>query len=107
MAPRSTFVPDPNLAAGLLRSEELRRWLEGRLVEAKANAEGRVPVRFGYIKQSIETEVGFFRGGLIGRLRAMDFKSPWVEYGTYRERARPFLRPGLDEAVPGAEWGER
>lgn len=100
----TTVVMEPGFERALLRSTELMGWLKDRITEAEANAVRLAPERLGFLKDSIESEVGFAEGQLIARLRARDFKAPWYELGSIRTPPEPFLRPGLEEAVPFATW---
>lgn len=102
-----TFVPTPGLEAALLRSTELANALEGMVDDAVREAVRLAPERLGFLKDSIEGEVGIVDGQLIGRVRALDFKAPWYEFGSVRTRPEPFLRPGVEAAVPGARWERR
>ena len=103
------FTPDPAFEAGLLRSTAVRRLLADLIDQALVNAERRAPFRLGLLEVSIRTVVAVdvVRQSLIGRMFATDFKAPWWEFGTARNTPVPFLRPGLEEAVPGASWEDK
>jgi len=53
------------------------------------------PVKTGYLRSTI----GWWVQGLKGVLEALAYYAGFVEFGTRRSGARPFIRPGSDEAV--------
>jgi HK97 gp10 family phage protein len=67
--------------------------IEGRAAEIiAALAEARAPVLTGHLKASI--------GGEGGEVVADTDYAGYLEYGTRRMKARPFLRPAKDQAEP-------
>lgn len=58
-------------------------------------AQNRVPVRTGFLRNSLYSEVSKNAVELGGRAEYTVF----VEFGTYRMPARPFLRPGAEVAM--------
>jgi len=53
------------------------------------------PVRTGFLQSTI----GWWIQGLKGVLEATAYYAGFVEFGTRRMGARPFIRPGSDEAL--------
>lgn len=61
------------------------------------NAKLGVPVRTGELQASIKREVVRRDGRLVGRVWTDKFYGPFMEFGTSRVAARPFMRPALFE----------
>lgn len=105
--PGFEFKLDPKFDDELVRSPELRGHLEKLAKNAADRAKQLVPVDTGDLQDSIEGVVDFDRRGFVGRVDAHDFKAKWIEFGTVRRPARPFLRPALEAEVgplaPGAD----
>jgi len=53
------------------------------------------PVKTGYLRSTI----AWWIQGLKGVLEALAYYAGWVELGTRRMGARPFIRPGSYEAI--------
>lgn len=53
------------------------------------------------IAAGIEVDLGTDRA----RVNALDFKSHWLEFGTVRTRAQPYLRPAAEQVVGRLEAG--
>ena len=53
------------------------------------------PVRTGFLRSTI----GWWIQGLKGVLEALAYYAGFVEFGTRKMGARPFIRPGSDEAT--------
>lgn len=65
-----------------------------------ASAKSKVPVRTGALKKGIAQRVSVKTSSaeaIIG-FRAKDFYGRFIELGTSKMTARPFLRPALDES---------
>ncbi len=93
----------PNAIETAIKEQALLR--VGRKIEARAKY--LCPVDTGALKESIHlTGVGTMRlsivasGGAKGRAYAL-----FVEYGTYKMWARPYLRPALEEYGNGSDGG--
>lgn len=101
------FVPRPGWEEALLRSTELRDWLQPIADAAKADAVANAPERLGYLKGSIEAVVDYSprHRALVVHLYASDFKAWWAEAGTSDTPAQPFLVPAIERAAPLARWG--
>lgn len=56
-----------------------------------------VPVRTGNLKGSLSVDVQSQPGAALGRVGTNVEYAPYVEFGTDRMDARPYLRPALDE----------
>lgn len=111
MARGFRFELDPGFEAQVLRSSDTRELLRPLTEEARDRAERHAARRKGYLVEGITAEVvvesgdrgpGFSGAGYVGRVVSHDFKSVWLEYGTRRTRAQPFLVPALAETLPGA-----
>ena len=75
--------------------ERLRNWAE----EVKTSARGQVPVKTGHLRDSIYTKMGEW----IAEVGAEATYAVFVELGTRYMRARPFLYPAVQEALPRLE----
>lgn len=81
----ATFIPN----LGFIRSGEVHA-LVGALGEAVVDrAKEIAPKRTGHLADSIE---GHWEGGVF-RVTAHDFKGGWLEFGTARTPAEPYLGP--------------
>jgi len=65
-----------------------------------ASAQRRVPVKTGDLKRSIKVKESKFEDGghIVGAQFKGDYKkyyASFVELGTFKDRAQPFLRPAL------------
>lgn len=90
------FDPDPNFETEIIKQAEMRHIVDG-LTEAVA-ARARQLATSRRIRDSIEGDVTLERHGFVGRVVAA-FPAPFVEFGTYQQAARPFLRPALEAEV--------
>lgn len=98
------FELNPDFEARLLSSPAVGSWLEGLGKLAVPEVQRRAPYRLGFIRKDVAYRIVVDRGRLILRIESRDFKSSWYERGTERTPARPFLRPGVTAALPGANW---
>ncbi len=105
---RSLFIQDPGFEALLARSTGLRRVLEGYAQEIAGHAQQLVPVREGDLRDSIEADVQLeTEGGFVGRVNVFHYTAHWVEFGTVRTRAQPFLRPAAEMVLGPLEDTDR
>jgi HK97 gp10 family phage protein len=83
--------------AGMQRQvhERLSKWAE----EVKASAGQQVPVKTGQLRDSIYAKVGEW----VAEVGAEAAYAVFVELGTHYMRARPFLYPAVQEALPRLE----
>ena len=79
-------------------TEQMRRKIADQLMNAGDEivhiSRGIVPVRTGFLRDSIFADV--VESDLALSLGATADYSSHVEFGTYRMRAQPYLRPALD-----------
>jgi HK97 gp10 family phage protein len=75
--------------------ERLRNWAE----EVKTSARRQVPVKTGHLRGSIYAKMGEW----IADIGAEATYAIFVELGTRYMRARPFLYPAVQEALPHLE----
>jgi HK97 gp10 family phage protein len=79
-------------------TEQMRRKIADQLIivgnEIINISRGIVPVRTGFLRESIFADV--VESDLNLTLGATASYSGYVEFGTYRMRAQPYLRPALD-----------
>ena len=67
------------------------------------NAKREAPVDTGLLKKTIKNEVSSKAGSIeakIGHFGPMLEYAPYQEYGTSKQRGKPFLRPALAQAKP-------
>lgn len=70
---------------------------EGRTKRVSdAGAELGVPVQTGALLASIQKSVTNNSKGIVGRIWTNLFYAPYVEFGTSRMQARPFMRPAIN-----------
>lgn len=60
------------------------------------NAEAGVPVQTGALQASIKKSVTMKSGNFIGRIWTSIKYAQYVEFGTSKMRARPFMRPAIN-----------
>lgn len=118
MAHGFRYVEEPGFEAQILRSSSMRDLLRGLGEQVLAHAESSAAFRKGYLREGITLEVGINAGRGDGgrfvagdrytaRVVSHDFKTVWLEYGTRRTRAQPFLVPALVAVLPGATIARR
>lgn len=93
------FDVDPNFEEELLHSPFARDLVEELADRAAERARQIVPVESGDLRDSIEGDVVLDSRGFTGRVNAFDWKAHFVEFGTVRRRARPFIRPAVEAEV--------
>lgn len=92
---------------------QMREQVRQRAVEAVRNAsysvethaKDAVPVDTGTLKNSIATE--FEPSGLVGLISPHTEYAIYVEYGTRRMRAQPYMRPAAERVRPAFEAAMR
>jgi HK97 gp10 family phage protein len=62
--------------------------------DIEAHAKNVVPVRTGNLKNSIQTEI---KNDLLAQVQVGAEYGIYVEYGTRKMSARPYLRPAVEE----------
>ena len=67
-------------------------------LDIEARAKARTPVLTGTLRRSIASV--FENGGLTGRVGPSVFYSRFVEFGTKRMAARPYMRPAAEAVLP-------
>lgn len=86
------------------KGEEAERRLGQILVEALLRVEGvaktLAPVDTGFLRANIRAEVESVLRDMAGRVVAGATYSAFVEFGTSRMRAQPFLVPALESVAP-------
>ena len=68
--------------------------------DVEARAKSIVPVDTGNLKNSIQTEMESDLTAVVGT--NVEY-APYVEYGTYKMAARPYLGPAAEAVRPGFE----
>jgi len=90
------------IKAGLAAAPHELRVVANTVVDEEMNkvterARAIVPVRTGYLRSTIYSERTGFLGWEVG---ASAFYAGFVEFGTRYMRARPYLRPAIEEKMP-------
>ena len=83
----------PDSAAG--------KYLTRKAITTVRHAKRNAPVDTGRLRSSITHEVGGDPEGIVARVGTNVEYAPHLEYGTSRMKARPFLRPALQQVVGG------
>jgi HK97 gp10 family phage protein len=100
MATAVTFIPNPALEAEWYSSAEANLMMTSIGEQIRSIAKGLCPVDTGLLASSIESFVGFSE---MGRLEVMVGSSVryagFVEFGTSKMAAQPYLRPALDSVM--------
>lgn len=68
-------------------------------LQIEAGAKEKVPVRTGTLRRSIHSV--FSNGGLTGIVGPSVLYGKFVEFGTRRMGARPYMRPAAEQVLPG------
>lgn len=86
---------------GKERLDEINHLLYNKMIVAsdfvKGEAKRRSPVDTGNLKKSITKEVEKEQDEIVGRIGTNVEYAGYVEYGTKRQAAQPYLRPALLE----------
>ena len=73
----------------------LQQNIEKAALTLEKNAKQNCPVDTGKLRASITTEVG----NLEAEVGTNVEYAPYVEFGTSKQSAQPFMRPALDKAI--------
>ncbi len=79
-----------------LNPASIRSELQAAGTDAVNEAQGLVPVGTGALKNSIYTEV---KGNDTVAIGAREEYGPYVEYGTSKQNAQPFIEPAAQRAL--------
>lgn len=94
-----TFRANPRLGVEL---DRLAAPMMARLaLKVETEAKRRTPVKTGNLRRSIISTVAEVDGRPVGVVAATAHYAGFVELGTYKMRARPFLRSALIEVIRG------
>jgi len=80
---------------------EIRSVAENTERRSKENLIANRSVVTGTLMRSMTTE--FLEEGLVAEVGTVTEYAPYVELGTRRSRAKPYLGPAFDEAAQGAD----
>lgn len=105
------FTPNPNFAREIAREAAMGAFLKSVADDAASQVRPLVPVDDGTLRDSVTSDVEMTRDGFQGVVKVGGRKAfywHWIEFGTSREGARPFLRPGVQSAIGrlGGRLGE-
>ena len=75
--------------------EGLQKYIEKAALTLEKNAKQNCPVDTGKLRASITTEVG----NLEAEVGTNVEYALYVEFGTSKQSAQPFMRPALDKAI--------
>lgn len=70
-------------------------------MDIQAGAKARVPVDTGFLRNSISTADGWRGNTYRVEVGPTANYAAYVENGTSRQRAQPYLRPATDAVIPG------
>lgn len=79
----------------LLRSSEVGRELQRRAIRVEGGAKRLCPVDTGRLRASITNALEQDEQGLVAKVGSDVEYAPFIELGTSRMRAQPYLRPAL------------
>lgn len=91
-----TFDKFPQIAAAM--PERAGQVVRKASFDVEGQAKNRVPVDTGALKNSISTE--FEDGGLTGIIAPHMEYAAYVEYGTKRMSAQPYMTPAAEAVAP-------
>lgn len=81
--------------------ELAKRVVSKTAFDLEAHAKSVVPVDTGLLRMSIFTR--FRQGGFVAEVGPSTHYAIYVEYGTKRMAARPYMRPAVEKVRPGFE----
>lgn len=79
-------------------TEEARQAVKNRTLEMETNAKARVPTDTGHLKRSINTQIKENKKSVIGEVSTNVNYALFVEHGTSKSPAQPFLTPSFVNA---------
>lgn len=82
----------------LLASAQVKAAVAESSLNVQRNARKRCPVDTGRLRSSINAV--FYQGGMTGEVVSAVEYAPYVEFGTHRASAQPFLFPSWEEERP-------
>jgi HK97 gp10 family phage protein len=82
---------------GIEIQSALERGLLAASIFVQGDAKKRVPVDTGLLRGSITHRVILKDGVVIGQVGTLTEDGPYVEFGSSRQKAQPFLTPALTE----------
>lgn len=77
-----------------VKLEGAKKFLKLNGAELQKNAIEDAPYKTGFLKGSILLSIE--NQGMIARVKALAHYAPYVEYGTRKMNARPFMRPAFN-----------
>lgn len=89
--------------AGVRASARAGTAMGKALNDISAGAKNRAPVDTGNLRNSISVELQNRGGTIRGEVGPTARYGGFVENGTSRQRAQPYLRPATDAVLPGYE----
>lgn len=90
-------------SASVTSSVKAGRAMGKALNDISAGAKNRSPVDTGALKNSISVELQNRGGTIRGEVGPTTSYAGFLEHGTSRMRAQPYLRPATDAVLPGYE----
>lgn len=87
--------------AGPLAAVRAQKAMDKALIDITRGAKNRAPVDTGALKGSISYETRRGGGVIQGEVGPTVRYGRYVENGTSRQRAQPYLRPATDAVLPG------
>ena len=93
-------VFDESALAELFRSKEgpVGKTITRATIRVQRRAKQLAPVDTGRLRSSVAYEVARDGRDIVGRVGTDVNYAPYIEFGTRRMRAQPFLRPALSAA---------
>lgn len=82
----------------LLATSQLKAAVAESSLNVQRKAKRRCPVDTGRLRASIDAV--FYQGGMTGEVGTPVSYAPYVEFGTHRATAKPFLFPSWEEEKP-------
>lgn len=90
-------------SASVTSSVKAGRAMGKALNDISAGAKNRSPVDTGALRNSISVELQNRGGTIRGEVGPTTSYAGFLEHGTSRMRAQPYLRPATDAVLPGYE----
>ena len=96
MIATTTFVPNPDFAREVQRSEDLQKAVDEAAAKVADAAKAIAPVDTGALQASIHVVTG--KDGEAEVIADVPY-AVFVEFGTINDTAQPFLRPAADSVI--------